>query len=179
MIYGKRMRLRALEKEDLHLYVEWVNDPDVRGGVAMYLPFSMYEEEKWYESTMAKPAAEHPMMIEVKEGDSWMPIGDCGFFTLDHRNRSGELGILIGRKDYWNQGYGSEAVQLLLEHGFNTLNLHRVYLRVFEDNKRAIRAYEKCGFIHEGHLRSAEYKDGKYVDVLFMSVLKEEWNNDR
>lgn len=177
MIYGNRIRLRAIEKEDLHHYVEWINDPEVRDGIAMYIPFSMYEEEKWYESTMAKPAAEHPMVIEIKNGDTWIPIGDCGFFELDLRNRRGELGILIGAKEYWNQGYGSEAVQLMLKHGFNTLNLNRIYLRVFDDNKRAIRAYEKTGFIHEGRLRSAEYKNGKYVDILFMSVLREEWNS--
>jgi len=176
MIYGERIRLRAMEKEDIPLYVKWINDPEVRDGVAMYIPFSSYEEEKWFESTMAKPGAEHPLVIEIKNGDSWIPVGDCGFFALDLRNRRGELGILIGAKEYWNQGYGAEAVQLMLKHGFNTLNLNRVYLQVFDDNKRAIRAYEKCGFVHEGRLRSAEYKNGKYVDILFMSVLRDEWN---
>jgi RimJ/RimL family protein N-acetyltransferase len=104
MIFGKRIRLRALERDDLHLYVKWINDPEVREGVAMYLPFSMYEEEKWYEMTMAKPAAEHPMVIEIKNGDGWIPIGDCGFFKTRFTNRNGELGILIGAKEYWNQG---------------------------------------------------------------------------
>ena len=65
---------------------------------------------------------------------------------------------------------------LLLRHGFRTLNLNRVYLRVHADNKRAIRTYEKVGFVHEGKLRQAVYKNGKYKDVLLMSVLHDEWN---
>ncbi len=179
MIFGDRLRLRAIEKNDIDRFISWLNDPQVREGIAIFLPLSRYEEEKWFETTMAKPATEHPMVIEIHSGDNWIPIGDCGFFEIDWRNRFGELGIFIGEKEYWNQGYGSEAVKLLLKHGFNTLNLNRIFLRVFEDNKRAIRAYEKTGFVHEGRLRSAQFKDGKYIDVLFMSVLREEWNDGR
>ncbi len=85
------------------------------------------------------------------------------------------MGIVIGEKTYWNKGYGTEVIGLLLRHGFTTLNLHRIYLRVFQNNKRAIRAYEKAGFIHEGRQRQAEFQDGKYLDVILMSVLKDEW----
>ncbi len=65
---------------------------------------------------------------------------------------------------------------LLLRHGFATLNLNRIYLRVYAENKRAIRTYEKAGFVHEGRMRQGVYKHGKYFDVLFMSVLREEWD---
>ncbi len=179
MIFSERIRLRAMEKEDINLYVAWLNDPEVGDGIASYLPISKYEEEKWFESTMAKHAAEHPLVIEINNGDRWIPIGDCGLMEIDWHNRRGELGILIGEKEYWNQGYGSEAVKLLLKHGFETLNLHRIFLRVFEDNLRAVHAYEKCGFVHEGRMRGAEFKNGKYIDILLMSVLREEWNCDR
>ncbi|NMC13826.1 MAG: GNAT family N-acetyltransferase [Chloroflexi bacterium] len=179
MILGERLRLRAVEKEDIDRFVTWLNDPEVREGVAIFLPLSKHEEEKWFETTMAKPATEHPFVIEINDDGSWKPIGDCGFFEIDWRNRFGEIGIFIGEKQYWNQGYGSEAVRMLLKHGFNTLNLNRVFLRVFEDNPRAIHAYEKVGFIHEGRLRKAEYRNGRYIDILLMSVLREEWNNSR
>jgi len=66
-------------------------------------------------------------------------------------------------------------MRLLLRHGFATLNLHRIYLRVFEDNPRAIRSYEKAGFVHEGRQRQGEYHEGEFHDVLFMSVLRPEW----
>jgi RimJ/RimL family protein N-acetyltransferase len=81
---------------------------------------------------------------------------------------------LIGDKTCWNQGYGTESVRLLCQHGFNTLNLNRIFLHVFESNPRAIRAYEKAGFTLEGRERQAEYKDGKFIDVLRMSLLKSE-----
>jgi RimJ/RimL family protein N-acetyltransferase len=85
------------------------------------------------------------------------------------------LGIFIGDKRYWNKGYGTEVMRLLLRHGFSTLNLNRVFLRVFETNPRAIRSYEKAGFVFEGRMRQAEFIDGKYCDVILMSVLRSEW----
>jgi RimJ/RimL family protein N-acetyltransferase len=65
-------------------------------------------------------------------------------------------------------------VRLLVKHGFETLNLNRIYLQVFANNPRAIRAYEKAGFIHEGRKRQAEFRDGQYIDVLLMSILRDE-----
>jgi RimJ/RimL family protein N-acetyltransferase len=86
---------------------------------------------------------------------------------------------MIGEKSYWNQGYGTEAMRLMINYGFHTLNLHRIWLRVFEQNKRGIRAYEKAGFVHEGKYRQAEYQHGKYQDVLLMSILNDEWQEGR
>jgi diamine N-acetyltransferase len=175
LIYGERIRLRAVEREDLPRFVAWLNDPEVTGGLSMYLPLSLADEEAWYDQTLKLPPDRHPMVIEVCLQDSWLPVGDCGFNSIDHQSRSGEIGIFIGQKDLWNQGYGTEATRLLLKHGFNTLNLHRIFLRVFETNKRAIRSYDKAGFVIEGRMREAVYRDGNYVDVLLMSVLRSEW----
>jgi len=175
LIYGKRIRLRHAERDDLPRFVAWLNDPEVRQGLALFLPLSQPEEEQWFEKTLQRPAEERPFTIEARQEHSWQPIGSCGFEILDWRNRSAEVGILIGEKSYWNQGYGTETMQLLLEHAFSTLNLNRVYLRVFEDNPRAIRAYEKAGFVHEGRMRQAEFHLGRYCDVLLMSVLRPEW----
>jgi RimJ/RimL family protein N-acetyltransferase len=124
---------------------------------------------------LKSPNEERPLCIEARQDDGWQLIGNSGFFSIDWRNRNAELGIFIGDKNYRDQGYGTEGVRLLLRHGFSTLNLHRIFLRVFEDNPRAIRAYEKAGFIHEGRQRQAEYHDGQFHDVLFMSVLRPEW----
>ncbi len=133
-------------------------------------------EEKWYEEILGAPVDERPLVIEMREADSWVPVGNCGFDKIDWRNRSGELGIFIGEKSYWSQGYGTEAVRLLVKHGFETLNLNRIFLRVFSNNLRAIRSYEKAGFIAEGHMRQAEFRHGAYKDVILMSVLRSEWD---
>lgn len=177
MIYGERIRLRHVEKEDLTYFVEWLNDPEVRKGLAMYLPLSHAEEQRWFEETLSRPVDERPLAIEIQDEDTWRLVGDCGFFNIDWRNRNAELGIFIGDKSYWNQGYGTEAMRLLLQFGFTTLNLHRIFLRVFEDNQRAIRAYKKAGFVEEGRNRQAIFQGGNYLDILFMSVLRTEWQN--
>jgi RimJ/RimL family protein N-acetyltransferase len=175
MIYGEHIRLRPVEREDLAKFVAWLNDPEVRQGLALYLAISNAEEERWFEDTLKDPRDERPLAIEVEDEEGWKLIGSCGYDKIDWRNRNSEVGIMIGDKTCWNRGYGTQAMRLLLRHGFNTLNLERISLRVFEDNPRAIRAYEKAGFVHEGRMRHAEFRDGRYLDVLFMSVLRPEW----
>lgn len=176
MIYGKRIRLRGVEKADVPQFYEWINDPEVTAGLAMYLPMSMSDEEKWLESIGSREQAEKPLAIEAQKGKDWKLIGDCGFFNIEWTNRSGELGIMIGDKSFWNKGYGTETMELLLRHGFETLNLHRIYLRVYSTNPRAKRAYEKAGFILEGSMREAVYQNGQYANIHFMSVLRPEWD---
>ncbi len=176
MIYGERVHLRAVEQSDLPRFVKWLNDPDVIAGLIMYLPISMAQEESWFENMHKRPADEHPLVIEVhQQGDAWVMVGNCGFHNIDWRCRAAEVGIFIGEKQYWNLGYGTETMRLLLRHGFNTLNLNRIALDVYVTNPRAVRAYEKAGFVLEGRKRQGMYKDGKYVDILQMSVLRSEW----
>jgi RimJ/RimL family protein N-acetyltransferase len=175
LIYGERIRLRHAERADLPRFVEWLNDPEVRRGLSLFLPLSQVEEEQWFENHLKRPAEEQALVIEVKSEAGWAMIGNSSFFNVDWRVRSAELGIVIGDKAYWNQGYGTQAMRLLVHHGFTTLNLNRIFLRVYEDNPRAVRAYEKAGFFQEGRMRQGEYHDGRYLDVLLMSVLKFEW----
>ncbi len=176
IIYGKRVRLRGAERSDLEKFVVWVNDPEVTAGLTLFLPMSSIDEEKWFENAMQRPQAEKPLVIDMNDGGDWRLIGNSSFFDFDWYSRAAEVGIMIGDKTVWNQGYGTEVMTLLLRHGFGTLNLNRIYLRVYADNQRAIRAYEKAGFVHEGRLRQAVYKHGAYSDVLYMSVLREEWD---
>lgn len=174
MIYGNdHLRLRAPERSDIPNFVTWLNDPEVTAGLLVALPMSQLEEEDWFDNLLKRPQAERPMVIEVLHHDAWIPIGNCGFHAIDCRSRSSEVGIFIGEKQFWNQGIGTQVMRLLLKHGFETLNLNRIALRVFADNPRAIRAYEKAGFVHEGRLRQANFKNGRYRDEIVMSVLRE------
>jgi diamine N-acetyltransferase len=195
MICGKHIRFRGVEREDLPTFVKWLNDPDVIQGILVHSPISQADEENWFERMIKRPLDEHVFGIEVRlpreradlpdgqagevDGDlgaeKWKLIGTFAFDSIDWRNRSSEFGIMIGDKTCWNKGYGTEAVRLLAQYGFKTLNLNRIFLHVFENNARAIRAYEKAGFVHEGRERQAEFKDGKYIDVLRMSMLKDEF----
>lgn len=175
MIYGERVRLRANEREDVAKFHKWINDPEVTRGLALYLPMSMADEENWFDNLSKRDPNEKPLAIEIRKGKAWKLIGNCGVFGIELTHRSGELGIMIGNKSEWDKGYGSEAMTLLLRHTFETLNLNRAFLRVYADNVRAVRSYEKAGFVLEGRLREAVYKHGKYDDVLIMSVLRSEW----
>ena len=175
IIYGERVRLRAAEREDVKNFYVWVNDPDVTRYLSLYLPMSTVDEENWFNSMTQRSQSEKTLVIEVRDGNGWKMIGNCGVFDIDTIGRLGEIGIMLGEKDEWDKGYGTEAMSLLVHHCFETLNFNRVYLRVYAENLRAKRAYEKAGFVEEGRLREAVYKNGKYDDVIIMSVLRAEW----
>jgi RimJ/RimL family protein N-acetyltransferase len=178
VIYGDRIRFRAPEKEDIPMFVDWLNDPEVRAGLVLFLPMSVAKEEHWFENMLKRPQEEQPLTIEVQDEGGWNPIGNVGLFGFNYIARSAEAGIMIGEKAYWDQGYGTEAMKLLLKHGFETLNLNRISLQVFTNNPRAVRCYEKVGFVLEGRLRQAKFTEGVYYDVLWMSVIREEWTSE-
>lgn len=175
MIIGNHIRLRAPEKEDLPLFVRWLNDREVTRNLLIRSPLSLATEENWYQNMLSRPAEQHPMVIEVELEDGWTPIGTCAFHEVDWTHRSAEFGILIGEKSQWNRGWGRKAVRLLLYQGFANLNLHRIYLHVFSSNPRAIRAYQAAGFSVEGRLREDIFQDGQYIDALVMGILRSEW----
>jgi diamine N-acetyltransferase len=180
MITTEKVRLRAIERDDIPRFVEWLNDPQVIAGLLITIPLSSWDETHWFENLANQPAEERPLALEALQPDgSWVHIGNAGLHQIDRTNRSAEFGIFIGDKAFWNKGYGSAATRLTLKHGFETLNLNRIFLYVMETNPRAIRAYEKVGFVHEGRLRQSTYRNGRYVDLLLMSVLRSEWETNK
>ncbi len=179
MIAGKKVRLRAIEKDDLPRFTAWLNDPQVRRNLMIYQPISTAQEENWYTDILKRHPDEQPLSIDVKKKAGWQHAGNCGFFDLNQRDRSAEIGIFIGEPSLWGQGYGVEAMRLMVAHGFENLNLNRIYLRVFETNERGIRCYEKARFRHEGRLREARFLEGRYIDMLMMSILKREYQEEK
>lgn len=177
MIEGKRVRLRAIDKSDLPNFVRWLNDPEVIENLYLYVPMSMGQEEIWYGKVLQSPVEEQPLTIEIKLNEDWIPIGTLAFVSINWHDHSSEIGIAIGEKSYWNKGYGTEALQLLLNYGFQTVGLNRIWLRVYESNERGIHAYLKAGFVHEGIMRQARWKNGKFINMNIMSVLRDEWKD--
>lgn len=179
MIQSTRIRLRAPERSDLPTFVRWINDPEITSGLLLSLPMSLAEEETWFEAMVQRPPEEHTLVIEAPCPEGWTSIGSCGIHDISWKDRVGEVGILIGEKNYWGKGYGTEAMRLLVRYGFDVLNLNRIFLQVFDNNPRAIRSYEKVGFVHEGRLRQDVYKNGSYHDVLVMGILRSEWRESQ
>lgn len=171
MIYGEKTRLRRIEREDIPTFVRWFGDPEVRTFLLVNSPISHAQEEKWFERKLEDDDSEL-FAIETLDGTH---IGNIELFDLHRIHRQAELGVVLGEKAYWGQGYGSDAIRVLLRFAFEELNLHRVQLRVYEDNARGIRCYEKCGFQIEGRLRDAIYRKGRYYDLLMMGVLDHEF----
>jgi UDP-4-amino-4,6-dideoxy-N-acetyl-beta-L-altrosamine N-acetyltransferase len=170
MIYGAITRLRRIERDDIPTFVRWFADPDVREFLLINRPISIAEEEQWFAQQLQSQNAEL-FAIETNDG---IHIGNIGLHDINWVHRAAEMGIVIGHKQYWGKGYGSDAIRTLLRFAFDEMNLHRVQLTVYEDNARAIRAYEKCGFQREGRLRDAVYRKGRYYDMFLMSVLNGE-----
>jgi diamine N-acetyltransferase len=177
MILGKRTRLRAIERDDLPRFVAWMNDPEVIRGLLMAGPLSMAQEERWFANLQNRPVEEHPLGIDVSTPEGWIHIGNIALHSIMWRDSNAEVGIMIGEKRFWSQGYGRDAMVLMLRHAFYTLGLNRVYLRVFATNPRAVHSYEKAGFVHEGTMRQAHLQDGAYVDELLMGALRSEWRD--
>ena len=183
-ITSERLRLRAAEKADIPMFIRWISDPEVTEHLLLRLPMSLAEEEIWFENMIARPAAEHVFVIEARIPPSeagaealWLPIGNTSFISILEIDRCAEIGIMLGEKSWWNKGYGTETMRTMLRHGFETLNLHRIWLQVYANNQRGMRAYEKAGFRREGIYREGHYQAGKYHDIILMSILRQEWDS--
>lgn len=153
-------------------YYKWRNDETVAvfDQSEFLRPRSFEEIEEW-----AQILVNGHTYIASVDG---VYIGTIALMKVDERNRHAELAIVIGEKDYWSKGYGSQMMHTLLEYGFEGLNLERLYLHVFSFNERAIKFYEKFNFKHEGTLRNMLYRNGKYHDLLAYGLMRDEWQRN-
>ncbi len=177
MIYGERVRLRAIERSDIPNFVRWFNDPEVRRYLLMYMPISSAQEEQWLEDLLQRIQRKETFAfaVDARVGDEWVPIGNIGLYRIDWKNRWARFAIALGEKAYWDQGYGTDATRTMLRFAFEELNLHRVELEVVDENVRARRCYEKAGFRYEGTRRQAIFLEGHYHDSHLMGILQEEF----
>ncbi len=174
-IEGERVALGPLRRDLLPLYQRWMNDPAVVRTVwASLRPLLLEDEQQWYDR---KIGATDTVLFQIYIRDVWRPIGNAGLLELDHQHGVAEFGILIGEKDCWDQGYGTEATRLVLDYAFIVLGLHNVMLSVYDFNYRGVRAYEKAGFKVIGRRRQALRLGHKRHDVIFMDALATEFES--
>jgi RimJ/RimL family protein N-acetyltransferase len=171
-LVGERLYLRPIERRDLHLVRKWANDPEIRRLTGEVSPMSEAGADEFLERVRADKNRVW-FVIVLKEGDR--VIGEAGLLRMFRAWRTTDLSIIIGEKDAWDRGYGTEAIQLLLDHAFGALNFHRVAIGVVGFNKDALRFYEKIGFRKEGVQRDGYYCDHAYHDFVMMSILEDEF----
>ncbi|MDD3187574.1 MAG: GNAT family protein [Bacilli bacterium] len=171
-IEGSRVYLSPMNVEDAEAYLTWLNDRKVSDNIhATSKIYNLPREVEWIENSLKN--GDYTFSIILKEKD--ILIGNAGIHNIKNIDRAATLGIFIGDEEYRGKGIGTEVIMLLLDYGFNYLNLHSIDLDVFSFNKRAISCYKKVGFKECGVRHECYYLDGKYHDDIKMEILKSDF----
>jgi RimJ/RimL family protein N-acetyltransferase len=176
-IVGERIVLRRHEPGNLAAFLRWYADPEITRLTRYQAgPMRRDEIERFFTARVVGPDT---LALGIHVRETGRLVGSCAFSQLDADNGSALYHITIGEHDAWGQGYGTEATDLMLGHAFDHLDLHRITLTVFAFNERAVASYRKSGFVHEGTLRQAVWRDGRYWDEIQMGILADEWRDAR
>jgi len=170
-LVGEKVYLSPVSTDDWQAYVNWNADFEtmhlVGGGDKIKPPATGPES--------LEDRAKSKSQFSIVDKATDRVIGNCGFNTDDAVNRYAKIGIVIGVKEYWSSGYGTDAIRLLLDFGFNVRGYNNISLNVYEYNKRAIACYEKLGFKVQGKWRECMIRGEKRYDCLHMDLLAEEY----
>lgn len=177
-VTGERITLREYRQEDLGDIRAWVTSEETIRyiGGAFWRPQTWEQTEAFLQRQLNGDAGGVSFVISDKDTLSYR--GQCDLMMVDNRARKAELAVVIPEK-YAGRGIGAEAVRLLCRYAFETMNLNRVYLNVYADNRRAVRCYEKVGFRAEGTLRQHAYEGGRYRDMIVMGLLRSEFEEEK
>lgn len=170
-VSGDRLYLSPMCVSDAAIYTRWMNDKEVTENIGRAGKVTTFKEEK---NWIIKNNNGYNFAIILRDGDRL--IGNVCLNDVDLINKTASLVIFIGEKDDRNKGYGKEAIKLILNFGFNSLNLNNIMLTVYSFNERAIKTYEKVGFKRFGVRRACYYRDGLVYDEVYMDILKDEFN---
>ncbi len=171
-LVGERIYLSPIDSNEVDSYLKWMNEDRtlaVNFGTYAQVISSKADMNWLYEP----PKSMHRFAIVLLESDTL--IGSISLHNIDQLNRSAYIGIFIGGEENRGKGYGAEAIRLILGYGFNTMNLHSINLTVHADNLAGIACYKKVGFREVGRLPEVLFFDGRYVDMLLMAILEDEF----
>jgi RimJ/RimL family protein N-acetyltransferase len=168
---GAKTVLRPPSKADSEMFQKWINDPEVRCFLSRSTPTSLEEEEKWIEA-LQKDKNNMVFVIETHEGT---PIGTMSLHGINWIDGVATTGALIGEKDYWGQGYGTDAKMVLLYHVFCNLGLRKICSAALATNPRSIAYSKKVGYHKEGVLKNHTLRDGRYIDHVLLAIFKPEF----
>ncbi len=164
--------LRPMAPEDTDLIIRWRNSDSVRKNFIYQAPFTREGHENWIRTMIDTGRVVQMIICQVGEGT---PLGSVYIRDIDRTHNKAEYGIFIGDAAARGRGLGTAAARLMLRYCFQEEGLHRIYLRALSDNAQAIRSYEKAGFHREACLRDDVRIDGVYRDIIWMAVLRTDW----
>lgn len=168
---GQKTVLRAPEMSDVPLLTKWVNDPEVRRFVSTRIaPVTEAGEVEWVKRANSDDKSVR-LIIEADD----KPIGTMGIHGINLADRRCTTGAMIGEKEYWGRGYGTDAKMILLHHAFNTIGLRKVCSDVIAYNERSLRYSLKCGYKEEGRRKDHIFREGKFWDLIELGLFKENW----
>jgi RimJ/RimL family protein N-acetyltransferase len=170
-VRGEQVALTPLTVGDLPVMFGWINDRNEVLWNAPYRPVTEAQHAEWFETIQRQKDS---VIFGIRLVETGRLIGSCQLHSIKDIHRSAELQIRLGESDGRNHGCGTEAVRLLLEFAFKDLNLRRICVHVLATNERALRLYERAGFVREGTLREAAHIDGRYVDIVLLGILRHE-----
>lgn len=174
MLMGERIVLRPLEEGDLPSVARWRNDPRIRTAFFNKMVVSVSGQKRWYEHVVADRTKQY-FVSELRDGTK--PIGLISLVDIDFMNRKAELGTtIVGEQNMWGKGIASEMIGLLLHYAFQDLSLNKIYAYAIDENVGSIRAKEKSGFKVEGLLREHHVYEGRYTDVFFFGITRDDWS---
>jgi len=176
---GKKVILRPIQSTYLRWFLSWFNTPGVIDHFKFYLPITKDLKERWIKELTEQKKTFFVIVPIDEPGPEKEPVGTCGFFNFRCQDTICHFGVIITEKARWQKGYGVEAIQLLVDYGFNTLKLHKIESSVLASNKPAIRLHEKTGFVREGVKREHICIDGRYLDLILYGLLRREWQEKR
>jgi RimJ/RimL family protein N-acetyltransferase len=171
-ITGEKVDLCPVSSEHMDILIKGYNDPDVRDAMFMYFPLTEQDTQNKIEAMVKEEKAINFIIIDK---ETQQPVGHTALVRPDWVSRMMTFYIVLLDKSVWGKGLGTEATRLVVDYGFNMLNLNRIQLHVNAENEPAKAVYKKIGFKHEGTLRQAMYKNKKYYDFWLMGILAEEY----
>jgi RimJ/RimL family protein N-acetyltransferase len=171
---GKKIKLRPLKASDIEQSVVWRNDPEIRDHfLGIRFPITLEMETAWFESAL-NDRSNSRVIFAIETIDQAELTGFVFLKNIDWISRLSWFGIMIGEKQYQGKGIGKEAMIILFRYAFKMLNLRKICLEVAAYNAPAIHLYTKLGFCEEGRLKEHIFMNGKYHDLLIMSLFQKD-----
>lgn len=174
MIKGKIVGLRAVEKEDLQSFRDWRNIVDFRKHFREVRELSLADQTEWFESLQKTKHINY--MFTIVDLKTNQPIGAAGLLYINWINRAGDFSFYIGSDEVYidNKGVAKEAAELLIDYGFKNLNLHKIWMELYEFDNRKINFFKKeFDFKQDALLRDNCFEDGKYWNSLIISKIND------